>query len=321
MRSLYSCPWQANQENWAIDVDPIVEGDIARGLDDAEIPYCFFGNPVLRMYGHRPERTFRFGESRCNEGFQLWPEQFSGWVVADLHLEQVVPVLQGLAFGVCSQHTDCTPMEYSLGGQPLPDLHFHPEGVGYPGPSDLVPIVTISFYASDNVFWDLLDPPFTDPLPNDPNYMLSNDEFLPECSPAAPYLEVGRRSPSQYPLKIPTPARYTEIAILNLCRAVHGNAAWKLFWEGQLRRIVEVMDNDPDENPVFELDDLPSPFREYLSCQWTGTVEGLVEASVILQKLYEELVSEDSLPDATGTWAKQEMHPDPPGFHDTLADS
>ncbi|PWY87492.1 hypothetical protein BO70DRAFT_332391 [Aspergillus heteromorphus CBS 117.55] len=229
-----------------IDLSSHQEEEVAYALDNAKVPYCIWGRPLLRIYGDSAT-------------------QFSGWVIPDDRLEDASETLVSIGYRFCQIGEECDIMQNGNGSHPHSDYHFHPDEVLQHSPRNGLPTVTISLYPKSSILWSFPDPPVGLPEPNDAYYMLASDERLP-ChigAPLSPWLSWGRRSPERYPLKIPKPIKYLENMVARRCRALDGSED-PYHWMKEIYSLVNIMMSNRIPNLLF-LDGVSSPFERYLA--------------------------------------------------------
>ncbi|GIC90281.1 uncharacterized protein Aud_006715 [Aspergillus udagawae] len=174
-----------------VNVDLVAS--IAKLLDANGIPNVMWGPYVLACYG-APLVLYDFA-----------------FVIPDQHIDRAREVLLAANFPPCPQGDDChliqpicsLPHSYAHfilddKGQP-PRGHNRQTGFWHP--------FRLELHKKSQLLWALPDIPLGAPAPDDPNYMLVNDDRLPDYNPI---FKAGRAPYTHYPVKMPTLPRYAE---------------------------------------------------------------------------------------------------------------
>ncbi|XBQ84308.1 hypothetical protein V6000_000099 [Aspergillus fumigatus] len=105
--------------------------------------------------------------------------------------------------------------------------------------------------------WGAPEIPLGPPAPNNPDYWTINDERLPEVARG---LHQGRVVEADYPVKIPSPARYAEMLTLLYFRDNHPEETFRgSFWEVLMIDMQTVL----KKHRLFTLSDLPPRTRSW----------------------------------------------------------
>jgi hypothetical protein len=133
--------------------------------------------------------------------------------------------------------------------------YYKPEEYG-PNPREWY---TLELYKKSELLWGAPEIPLGPPPPNDPDYWTINDERLPEVYRG---FQQGRVVEADYPVKIPSPARYAESLTLLFFRdnspeeTVRGSN-----WDYLLMDMEVVL----MKHRLFELKDLPPRTRSWFN--------------------------------------------------------
>ncbi|RAH77875.1 hypothetical protein BO86DRAFT_382616 [Aspergillus japonicus CBS 114.51] len=192
---------------------------VAHVLDNSAIPYCLVGESVLELYGLQRKLGI-----------------FTGFAIPTKWMEHARYALQQAGHfscrGYCGARTGYKPTFKEDVPPIAPAWHYHmpPPPLaggehGFYGRSTFLWGYVVNFYNHSDVLWLFPEPPRGDPTtaPRPPlgdnvppeglgvlsdYYMLSDDLRL------SPH---RRHAPERYPIKIPTPHRYLETIICQMC--------------------------------------------------------------------------------------------------------
>ncbi|RDW67343.1 uncharacterized protein DSM5745_09209 [Aspergillus mulundensis] len=257
-----------------------LESAVAKLLDDAGIPNFIWGESVLATLGVDTATLF------------------GGWVIPDEHIERAAQVLDQAKFPPCTQGRNRCTIFYDLRPHPFPDYHWHTD-LAYPEERHLPYMTCGTFlYRKSRLFWAMPDPPLGPPAPNDKNYMLTCDPRIQQNRPDT--LHILGRGPAPadkglHPVKMPTPARYTEAMILLDLRDTCEPRACD-HWSVELNYLFTLMEEGEFN---VKIKDLSEPFRDYAMRQ-SGQLEeeGDFGGYRTAMLLYLDMKSKNQLPPA-----------------------
>ncbi|RDH37401.1 hypothetical protein BDQ94DRAFT_166595 [Aspergillus welwitschiae] len=203
-------------------------------LREAKVPAFPWGPEVTRIYGSEADL------------------RYSIWAVKDEAMEKAVQVLNEAGLPPCKNGRRCAVNDPEYTSLPFPDHHYHTD-LNYRQTH-----VTngVYLYRKSRFFPLYPDPPLDDPKPDDRYYMLSSDKRLPDWS----YPCVQRMSEDEYPVIIPTPARYLEAVCLQSIRHYEGQHGSD-FWKEEESDMMEILGDRFID--ILQLNDLDKPWREY----------------------------------------------------------
>ncbi|KAG2002662.1 hypothetical protein GB937_009626 [Aspergillus fischeri] len=116
---------------------------------------------------------------------------------------------------------------------------------------------TLELFKKSDVLWGAPEIPLGPPTPNDPDYWTVNDDRLPEV--AIEY-HLGRIVDADYPVKIPSPARFAEsLTLLYFRDNFPEETARGHHWDSLLMDMKVFL----KKHRLFELKDLPSRTRSW----------------------------------------------------------
>lgn len=179
---------------------------IAEILDNTFVPNVLVGDAMLGIMG-----AFIF--PRCLQ-----------FVVPDKDIEAAIASLVAAGFPRCNDTNGCR--RYST-HFPLAAAHFHlwdDEEAGTTDPGKLC------IHNQSDMLWSFPDLPFYISDRNNPYFMTITDDRLPD-QPEEKEL-FGRYPANTYPVRIPTPVKACEAAMLLYCRDQElklNNAAWEVW--------------------------------------------------------------------------------------------
>ncbi|KAF7174294.1 hypothetical protein CNMCM5623_006858 [Aspergillus felis] len=212
---------------------------ISRFLDAHEIPNVLWGELVMNML--------------------LIPLVIDGIciVIPDEHIDKARDLLLAAGCPPCQVGSHC-PFYHPYASRAIPYAHFNLVDCG---PLDFYkPEIfgenprewyTLELFKKSDVLWGAPEIPLSPPTPSDPDYWTVTDDRLPEV--AIEY-QLGRIVDADYPVKIPSPARFAESLTLLYFRdnfpeeTARGN-----HWDSLLVDMKVVL----KKHCLFELEDLP----------------------------------------------------------------
>ncbi|RLL95507.1 hypothetical protein CFD26_103719 [Aspergillus turcosus] len=229
---------------WEI-VDRTYPCKISRFLDAHGIPNVLWGELVMNMFL-----------------IPLVPDGIY-FVIPDEHIDKARDLLVAAGFPPCQLGEYCGfDWPNSLHGIPYahfnivdrgPLCYYKPEEYG-PNPREWY---TLELYKKSELLWGMPEIPLGIPKADDPDYWTVDDKRLPKVSKE---LQRGRVFEADYPVKIPSPARYAESLTLLLFRDSYPEpTARGSFWDLLILDLLDVM----DEHRLFKLEDLPPRTRSW----------------------------------------------------------
>ncbi|KAF7169424.1 hypothetical protein CNMCM5623_002154 [Aspergillus felis] len=165
---------------------------------------------------------------------------------------------------------------------------------------------TLELYKKSEMLWGAPEIPLGPPPLNDPDYWTINDERLPEVNRA---FSIGRLVDANYPVKIPSPARYTEMLTLLYFR---DNFPEETFRGSHWRYLLLDMLTVLEKHHLFELRDLPPRTRSWIKIRlkpWEKKHEDVED------RLGEEMRKSGEVPEKS-PWPS--AHTMPPGWREEL---
>ncbi|RHZ44421.1 uncharacterized protein CDV56_103345 [Aspergillus thermomutatus] len=218
---------------------------ISRFLDAYGIPNVLWGELVMNMI--------------------LIPLEADGiyFVIPDEHIDKARDLLLEAGFPPCQLGKYCG-FDHPNSCHGIPYAHFNivdlgpldcykPEQYG-PNPRQWY---TLELYKKSELLWAAPEIPLGIPPANDPDYWTVKDKRLPKV---AIEFRRGRVVNADYPVKIPSPARYAESLTLLFFRDNYPEETIRgLEWDTLLDDMEVVM----DEYRLFKLEDLPPRTRSW----------------------------------------------------------
>ncbi|PLB53542.1 hypothetical protein P170DRAFT_463197 [Aspergillus steynii IBT 23096] len=258
---------------------PELESYVARLLDEAGVPNFIWGEAIISILGVPTQITS------------------SSWAIPDSLIDTAAKVLDDAKFPPCTQGREHCRVFNSMSTHPYPDYHWHTD---HRYPTEPPTFTTgVFLYRKSRLFWTFPEPPIGRPPPGDRFYMLTSDPRIRRLNP----ISRGPQSadPAVYPVKMPTPARYTEAMLLLTLRDLVGTHAL-MHWEIESGYMLG-WDDQKDGDRNLDVDELDEPFREWakimLDAQY-GERIGDVVAYRWRHRTYVEMKRKNLLPPPEG---------------------
>ncbi|RHZ54862.1 uncharacterized protein CDV56_107201 [Aspergillus thermomutatus] len=267
---------------------------ISRFLDAHGIPNVLWSELVMNMF--------------------LFPVVADGIrvVIPDEHIEKARDLLLAAGFPPCQMGNYC-PLYWEASGHAVPYAHFNlvdrgpinyykPEIFG-DNPREWH---TLELLKKSEVLWGAPEIPLGPPPPNDPDWWTVNDERLPEVPIE---YQLGRIVEADYPVKIPSPARFAESLTLLYMRDNFPEMTCRgQSWDFLQLDMLEVL----EKHRLFELKDLPPRTRSWFTILTTDHFD---EYEDIAESFAAEMRETGEVP-ASSPWPSKAFLP--PGWHEEL---
>lgn len=185
------------------------------------------------------------------------------FIIPDEHIKKARDLLVAAGFPLCQLGKYCG-FDWPKSCHGIPYAHFNIVDLGplyYYKPEEYGPNprewYTLELYKKSELLWGMPEIPLRIPKADDPDYWTVKDKRLPTV---AIEFQRGRVVEADYPVKIPSPARYAESLTLLFFRdnlpeeTFRGN-----FWDLLQLDMQVVM----DEHRLFKLEDLPPRTRSW----------------------------------------------------------
>jgi hypothetical protein len=186
-------------------------------------------------------------------------------VVPDEHIDKARDLLLAVGFPPCQMGNNC-PLYHRFSSRAIPYAHFNLVDLGrldYYKPEefgkDPRQWYTLELFKKSDVLWGAPEIPAGPPPPNDPDWWTVTDERLPEL---AIQHQLGRMVTADFPVKIPSPARFTESLTLLFFRDNYPeDTARGAYWDVLLLDMQVVM----KKHGLFTFKDLPPRTRSWFT--------------------------------------------------------
>jgi hypothetical protein len=229
------------------------------------------------------------------------------FVIPDEHIDKARDLLVEAGFPPCQLGEYCG-FDWPKSSHGIPYAHFNivdrgplnyykPELYG-PNPREWY---TLELYKKSEMLWGAPEIPLGPPAPSDPDYWTITDERLPEVNRG---FHQGRVVDADYPVKIPSPARYAEMLTLLYFRDNYPEETYRgRNWDYLLVYMQIVL----KKHRLFTLRDLPPRTR----CWFKILTENLHERTHgdAEERFGEEMKKSGEVPEKS-PWPSERTMPD-----------
>ncbi|GIK06747.1 hypothetical protein Aspvir_002397 [Aspergillus viridinutans] len=268
---------------------------VSRFLETHGIPNVLWGELVMNMF--------------------LIPVVPDGiyFIIPDEHIEKARDLLVAAGFPPCQLGKYCG-FDWPKSTHAIPYAHFNIIDCGpldYSKPEEYGPNprqwYTLELYKKSEMLWGAPEIPLGPPPPNDPDYWTINDERLPEVNRA---FQQGRVVDADYPVKIPSPARYAEMLTLLFFRDNYPEETFRgSYWDYLLIDMHTVL----QKHRLFEMKDLPPRTRSWFKILLETPEERVYGDAE--ERFGEEMRKSGEVPEKSPWPSEQTM---PPGWREEL---
>ncbi|KAF4162187.1 hypothetical protein CNMCM6936_002427 [Aspergillus lentulus] len=293
---------------------------ISRFLDAHGIPNVLWGEHVMNMFlipvvtdVSSPVflRHHKLQADELTTRQQL--QQGIYFIIPDEHIDKARDLLVEADFPPCQLGKYCG-FDWPKSCHGIPYAHFNivdrgpmnyykPELYG-PNPREWY---TLELYKKSEMLWGAPEIPLGPPAQNDPDYWTINDERLPEVHRG---FCLGRVVEADYPVKIPSPARYTESLTLLYFRDNYPEDTFRgSYWDYLLLDMHEVL----QKHRLFTLRDLPPRTRSWFKIL-TENIHERTHGDAE-ERFGEEMKKSGEVPEKS-PWPSE--HRMPPGWREDL---